>query len=214
MMSFTKICSRCKIEKGTEEFYKDKNTKRGLTSWCKSCAKEKDAKWRAENRERKKETSTKWYAENRERRKEYLAKWRTENKHYSVKWRAKNGERKREYNAKWQQNKYHNDISYKLRSLLRNRIRSAIKKGSKSARTLGLLGCSVEEVKRHLESQFKDGMSWENHGEWHIDHIVPCASFDLTDPEQQKQCFHYSNLQPLWATENMEKGAKLDYSIE
>jgi len=73
---------------------------------------------------------------------------------------------------------------------------------------LDLLGCTVEELRAHLEKQFKRGMSWSNYGRWHIDHIRPCASFDLTDPEQQRICFHYSNLQPLWAEENMRKGAK------
>lgn len=207
MVSFTKICSKCKIEKGAEEFSKNKNAKSGLCNWCKSCSKEKDTKWYAANRELAKERSAKWYAENREQ----AAKWRAENreraKEAKVKWHKQHG-------AKWHQNKYHNDINYKLSHSLRCRIRSAIKRGYKSAKTFELLGCSVEEVKRHLESQFKDGMSWDNHGEWHIDHIVPCASFDLTDPEQQRQCFHYSNLQPLWATENIQKGAKLDHSIE
>ena len=61
-------------------------------------------------------------------------------------------------------------------------------------------------VKKWIESQFVDGMSWDNHGEWHIDHIRPCASFDLTDPEQQKECFNYKNLQPLWAKDNLSKG--------
>ena len=61
----------------------------------------------------------------------------------------------------------------------------------------------------YLQGKFKEGMHWNNLGKWHIDHIRPCASFDLTDPEQQKQCFHYTNLQPLWAAENIRKGAKV-----
>jgi hypothetical protein len=67
----------------------------------------------------------------------------------------------------------------------------------------------VEQLRQHLEAQFTDGMSWDNYGRdgWHIDHIRPCASFDLTDPEQQRQCFHYTNLQPLWAADNIRKGA-------
>ncbi len=66
-------------------------------------------------------------------------------------------------------------------------------------------------AREHLEKQFKEGMTWENHGlyGWHIDHIIPCASFDLTDLEQQKKCFHYTNLQPLWAKENLIKGVKI-----
>ena len=68
-----------------------------------------------------------------------------------------------------------------------------------------LLGCSIQDARRYLEDQFTKGMSWENHGEWHIDHRKPCASFDLTNVEEQRVCFHYTNLQPLWASENLSK---------
>lgn len=72
-----------------------------------------------------------------------------------------------------------------------------------------MLGCSVEDLKTKLEAQFQSGMSWDNYGRtgWHIDHIRPCASFDLSDPMQQAECFHYTNLQPLWALDNMKKGS-------
>lgn len=72
-----------------------------------------------------------------------------------------------------------------------------------------LLGCSAKELRRHLESQFKPWMNWGNYGRWHIDHIQPCASFDLTDPKQQEICFHYTNLQPLEAKKNIRKRAKI-----
>jgi hypothetical protein len=71
-----------------------------------------------------------------------------------------------------------------------------------------LLGCSVSFLKGFLEAKFTEGMTWQNHGEWHIDHIKPCASFNLLDEEEQKKCFHYTNLQPLWAAENLSKGCK------
>jgi len=93
---------------------------------------------------------------------------------------------------------------------LRSRIGSAIKHcyGEKSTSTMKLLGCTVNEVRDHIESQFTEGMTWDNYGEWHIDHIKPCASFDLTIDEEQKKCFHYSNLQPLWAEDNIRKSDK------
>ncbi len=74
-----------------------------------------------------------------------------------------------------------------------------------------IVGCSLEFLKTYIESLWKTGMSWENYGVngWHIDHIKPCASFDLTDIEQRKICFHYTNLQPLWAHENLSKGKKI-----
>lgn len=79
--------------------------------------------------------------------------------------------------------------------------------GAKSARTLELLGCTGAEAVAHLEKQFKPGMSWANRREWHVDHVKALARFDLTKPEQQRQAFHYTNLQPLWASENRHKGA-------
>jgi len=71
-----------------------------------------------------------------------------------------------------------------------------------------LLGCSISFLKIFLEAKFKEGMTWENHGEWHIDHIKPCASFNLLNDDEQKKCFNYTNLQPLWALENLSKGFK------
>jgi hypothetical protein len=104
------------------------------------------------------------------------------------------------------------DLGYYLKHRLSNRIRIAIKKGKgfKDNSTTDLLGCSVDDVRLHLESHFTDGMTWENHGVhgWHIDHIKPCASFDLTLDSEQKKCFHYSNLQPLWAEDNLRKSDK------
>ena len=91
----------------------------------------------------------------------------------------------------------------RLRSLLKNQITA--NGGRKAVKTEMLLGCTLAQAQAHLEAQFLPGMSWDNHGEWHIDHIRPCASFDLTDPEQQKQCCHYTNLQPLWAADNLAK---------
>ena len=71
----------------------------------------------------------------------------------------------------------------------------------------------MKELKIYLESLFQEGMTWDNYNfyGWHIDHIIPIASFDLSDPEQQKKCFHYTNLQPLWASDNLQKGVKLDW---
>ena len=90
-------------------------------------------------------------------------------------------------------------------------MNKALKNNNKTSKSLELLGSTIQEAREHLEKQFKEGMTWDNHGHkgWHIDHIIPCASFDLTDPEQQKKCFHYTNLQPLWAKENISKGSKI-----
>jgi hypothetical protein len=99
----------------------------------------------------------------------------------------------------------------KIENALRCRLRAALKGRSKAASGPILVGCSMEELRRHLEALWQPGMSWDNYGlkGWVIDHILPCASFDLTDPEQQYKCFHYTNLQPLWSVDNMTKGARI-----
>jgi hypothetical protein len=93
---------------------------------------------------------------------------------------------------------------------LRGRIAQLVRSrgAQKADSTLRLTGCSAARLLEHLQNRFRDGMAWENYGSvWHVDHVRPCASFDLADPEQQRQCFHFSNLQPLLAEENIRKGA-------
>lgn len=103
-----------------------------------------------------------------------------------------------------------------LKYRVRTRIRGVLLKGHASKRTLDLLGCSTQEYKTYMESLFQPGMNWENntHSGWHIDHIKPLASFDLTDEKQLYEAFHYTNTQPLWASDNLKKKDKLDYKVE
>lgn len=100
----------------------------------------------------------------------------------------------------------------KIRDNLSLRMRLALKEQNltKKNTTSELVGCSIKFLKNYLENKFKPGMTWQNHGRfgWHIDHIKPCSKFNLSDPKQQKKCFHYSNLQPLWAKENIQKSNK------
>ncbi len=115
----------------------------------------------------------------------------------------------------WYLRRYHfkkKDINFLLPHNLRKRLHAAVKQNIKSGHTLELLGCSIDFLKSHLAQKFQDGMSWENYGKngWSIDHIIPCDAFDLRDPEQQKICFHYSNLQPLWVADNSRKKNKYD----
>ena len=93
----------------------------------------------------------------------------------------------------------------RLLARLRPRVIKVLDGRIKHGRTMELLGCSAAEFRAHIERQFTPGMGWHNMGEWHVDHVVPCAAFDLSDPEQQRACFHYSNLRPLWAGENRDK---------
>ena len=99
----------------------------------------------------------------------------------------------------------------RLASVIRSRIYDTLKHGYKSAKTEELIGITIKELKVYIEKQFNSGMTWDNYGfyGWHIDHIIPLSSFDLTKAEEQKKAFHYTNLQPLWAKENMHKGSKI-----
>jgi hypothetical protein len=108
------------------------------------------------------------------------------------------------------------DPAFKLISYIRGRIGIALKsKGAKKgAKTELLVGCSIQELKNHLQTQFKTGMTWDNYGDWHVDHIRPCCSFDLIKIEEQKICFHYTNLQPLWAAENFKKNGRYKPELE
>ena len=107
--------------------------------------------------------------------------------------------------------RYNTDIYFKLRSSLRTRLNKAIKGIYKSGSAVTNLGCSIKEFKVYLESKFQPGMTWDNWGVkgWHIDHIVPLTYFNLIDPEQLKRACHYSNLQPLWAKDNLKKTNKI-----
>ena len=134
-------------------------------------------------------------------------KYRDQKRRYHEKNRKKINQLAREYKKTRQEQ----DVGYYIMRTLRRRLAVALKRQSsiKSIKTIEMIGCSIEQLKSHLESQFKPGMTFRNHGEWHIDHIIPCAAFNLADPEQQKKCFHYTNLQPLWAIDNIKKGAKI-----
>jgi hypothetical protein len=188
--------------------------------------KAKDREYHYRNREKRIKQANEYYHNNREIFSEYSKAYRAKN-HDAITQKKKkyceiNIVKIREKNKKWRsENKdkirnimkrnYYNNIRYRISLVLRKRIIIAIKSsnGIKSSKSENLLGCSFEQARLYLESKFQPGMTWENHGikGWHIDHIRPCASFDLTDPEQQKECFHYTNLQPLWAKDNMRKNS-------
>ena len=116
----------------------------------------------------------------------------------------------REYMREYARDRAERNPHFRMANALRARVRMAIKSsgGRKSRKTMQLVGCTMDYLRQHLETQFTGGMAWDNYGDWHIDHIKPCAAFDLTDDKQQLECFNYTNLQPLWASDNMSKGSK------
>tara|TARA_B100001057_G_scaffold56665_1_gene50206 strand:+ start:212 stop:796 length:585 start_codon:yes stop_codon:yes gene_type:complete len=113
-------------------------------------------------------------------------------------------------NAKSFYQKTKNTPKYIILRRLRNRLVQVMMKISKNkiTSTKDLLGCSIDDFKEHIEQKFSKGMNWENHGEWHLDHIKPISKFNLEDKNERKKCFHYSNLQPLWAIKNLTKSNK------
>jgi GH15 family glucan-1,4-alpha-glucosidase len=127
---------------------------------------------------------------------------------YQSNYNKNNRETISQYQKHWQKLKRDTDISFKLKSNLRTRIHHAIEGNIKSLRTMFLIGCEVDYLMYHLQEQFQPGMSWDNYGDWHVDHIKPCARFDLSKPEEQLKCFRYTNLQPLWSEDNLRKGSK------
>jgi len=147
---------------------------------------------------------------NKEKISNYIKSYREKNKKNIKIQQSQYFQKNKEKRKKYVNFKYSNDIEFMLKKKIRSRFYEIIKI-NKSEKCLDLIGCSVIFLKKHIESQFKDGMNWENYGlyGWHIDHIIPCASFDLTDPNQQKKCFHYTNLQPLWAKDNWKKKDKI-----
>ena len=229
-----KRCKKCNLEKPLKDFYRSKASKDGYLNSCKVCNKSVWKKFDTKgyyekNKDTRSDYSKKYYQENKERVKNTkynidptLAESRQES--YKAKEREKyaNDEKYREIKKErarvYQKNnqhkkryKYNTDPNFRLRRVLSVRVTDAIKNQAtkKAYKTIELIGCSVDEVRAHLEKQFTEGMTWDNYGEWHIDHIIPCASFDLSEPEQQKKCFHYTNLQPLWARDNLSKGDRI-----
>jgi hypothetical protein len=178
--------------------------------------------YRESNKEKIKERASLYYKSRKDYYKEYQ-------KHYGPTYYLANKEaiaaQRKEKNKQYRQankekarlymlQKLANNKDYLVRARIANRIYDALKavKARKNMRTLDYCGCSVAFLMNHLEAQFAPGMSWDNYGEWHIDHIRPCASFTNLgiDIEEQKQCFHYTNLQPLWAEDNLRKSDKWD----
>jgi len=113
-------------------------------------------------------------------------------------------------NTSTHRRKRHTDINFKIKHNIRSRLRKSIK--NKDTSFSEYIGSTVEELRTYLESKFTEGMTWENYGlhGWHIDHIRPLASFNLKNKEELLEACHYSNLQPLWAKDNLRKGDKVD----
>lgn len=180
------------------------------------------------NKERLTRLQKEYYAENasviavrtREYRRKNYKTVRAQQKKYEVEnadaireykraWTKRNRKRLTEMSRK-RTREHMKDPIFRLKRNLRTRLHHALAGLHKTDRTMTLVGCSLDELKMHIESKFQVGMNWDNYGKWHVDHIKPCAAFDLSTDVGQRTCFHYTNLQPLWAEDNMRKQATYD----
>jgi hypothetical protein len=148
-----------------------------------------------------------WQAANQDAYRAYKAQWYAANKERAA---VQTKARAPSTNAKLRQRRA-NEPEFAILNRLRCRMRKALNAcgAKRSASVFELIGCSPAEFRQHVEGQFIEGMTWDNRSDWHLDHKMPCASFDLTDPVHQRACFHYSNIQPLWGPENLRKSNRL-----
>lgn len=175
-----KKCPKCNETKSSDLFYNDSYAKDGKNGRCKLCHNAASKQWAENNMER------------------VMLKRRAHRKKKEVV----------EYNKNYHKRRKAEDPAWKLAAYLRSRISGVISGKKKCGSAVKDLGCTVQELKAHLEALFQPGMSWSNYGQWHLDHKKPLASFDLTDRVQLLQACHFSNLQPLWALDNLMKSDK------
>ena len=199
-MGNTKKCTKCKEEKSLSEFNKNKSKKDGLGSECRDCCREYHSKYQADPNKRRK-AKQKWIKNNPKKSQESKAKYRKNNR-----------KKCQEAVNKWRRRKYAESIDYRLTCAIRG-YSSHIKKLMKQKKELSsieYLGCTIEQLKAHIESQWQDGMTWDNHAHdgWHIDHVVPLDWY-IKNSDDPWQANHYTNLRPLWAKENLLKSNKI-----
>lgn len=204
-----KKCTKCGIEKERKYFNKRNNTKCGLQSKCKQCEKEYIEK----NKENKKLYYFGYYKLNKDRllktQKLYLKNNADKRKKYIKNYRTKNKDKILEQGRIYKTKRRTVDDLYKMIDLLRSRLRYFLK-SAKPGKTIEHLGCDIDIFKKHLESKFQNGMSFDNYGMWHIDHIVPLSS--AKTKEDLLKLYYYKNTQPLWAIDNLKKGSRFDRS--
>jgi len=155
-----------------------------------------------------------YYETHKEKLNELSKEWKKnnakENQVYMTKYRKNNKKRIAEVAREYVKNRLKTDINFKIACCLRNRVGNVLRGKNKSMSTIDLLGCSISFFIKYYQSKFTQGMKWDKvlNGEIHCDHIKPCASFDLSKPDEQRKCFNYTNLQPLWAKDNLIKKDK------
>lgn len=200
----TKICSRCGTETQINKFNKNKTKKGGFDNWCKECSSEYIKKYYLENKEKIKVQHKEYYEKNKDYLRDCHNKWMGKNK---------NKEKVKIYIREYQRDRFRNNLNLRLNRNIRGAIYRSLKNKKGENHWEDLVGYTLKDLRDHLESQFKDGMTWENmgHDGWHIDHRIPISIFNITGMKSKgfKKCWELNNLQPMWAKENLEKYNKL-----
>jgi len=225
-----KICTKCHVEKSFDEFTFDNRASDGRQSRCKECHKEdekirkinnpesvrkSDRKWRENNKEKIKLDMKKRYQANPEKYKAKAKKWARLNpeKRYKIKqdWIVNNPEKYKE-SIRIANKKKISTAKGKLCKNISRGIRASLKGNKNNKHWEELVDFTSEQLKKHLELQFTDGMNWDNYGKWHLDHRIPLAVHNFTKPTHADfaRAWALKNLQPMWAKENMSKSAKLE----
>jgi hypothetical protein len=188
-----KRCTKCSEIKEFKDFVPQKAGFMGFKAQCKSCDLKYDKKYQSQTNLRSERDKT---PESIQYRKDYISK----NKDW---WRK--------YEREYRYSRRQEDMFFKIKGNLSSRLSDLIQNRGLGERTVELLGCDKDTFLNHLKSQFTEGMTWENYGlkGWHVDHIIPISSYDLTNEDEVKKACHYSNLQPLWWQDNLEKGNKI-----
>lgn len=210
-----KECAKCKIKKSEDEFGKRTSRKDGLLNHCKNCVQ----KYTDNRRETIRKNGNKSSDKHRDKLNAKSKRWRKDNpektKENKKRWDSQNKDHIREYATKRGRKLYQDDVQYRLTVTLRNRINTFLRNAGntkKAGSAVRDLGCSIEELKQHLESHFEPGMTWKNHGnkpdQWNIDHEVPLSWFDLANREQLLMACRWDNLYPMWSDKNNKKSNK------
>lgn len=191
-----KHCAHCKISISSGNY-------------CTSCNKIRCKEYYIKNKDKKLKKQAEYSNVHKEERRNYMKKYFEINKESITIKRKDYVSKNKEKACIYFNNKRKIDIEFKLACSLRSRLYKTIRSqnGCKNIKSIDLIGCLSSELKSYLESKFLPTMTWENYGKyWHIDHIIPCSSFNLIDEEEQKKCFHYTNLQPLFAVTTIING--------
>lgn len=187
-----KTCIKCSKIDNISNFMKGRNI-------CKDCKSIYDKEYRKKRGEEYLQMKRDYYKNNKEKVNDCVKKYREKNK-----------DKMRKIARDYARNRSHVDIDFKLKRTLRRRLNNAINRNQKKGSAVRDLGCSIEFFKNYFKQKFRGNMNWTNHGTvWEIDHIIPLCNFDLNNKNELKAAVHYTNLQPLFISENRIKGGKL-----